>query len=475
VSLNSSGSYDAIIIGAGIGGLVCGCYLAKAGMKVLMCEQHSKAGGYCTSFKRKGFTFDAAAHSFGGYREGGVTRKILNDLEIDKKIVISRSDPSDIVNTPGYKVSFWNDLERTKSELAAFFPEESNNIKRFFSSLLDPAPNFFTRLRRQTFKHLLDQYFTDENLKVILSVPLLGNGGLPPSQMSAFIGAKIFSEYLLDGGYSPAGGMQTLSDALAKRFEELGGELRLSRLVKRILVKDDKVAGVVLEGDGILSSRYVISACDARQTFLKLIGEKRLGKEFLDKITKMVPSTSIFVLYLGINGFSSSLPPLGTNVWFLPRYDLDETYSYAQKGNFDKPGLHMVRVSHDSSTVLALIQAPFKTKTFWFNKKHKVLETLIKYIETFTVPHLSTHIKYKEAATPWTLHRYTLNYKGSPFGWAGTPSQLAVPDFKKPSFIQGLYLTGHWTTQGLGISGVVYVGHDVAKTLLKKTKLYHTI
>ncbi|NOY64254.1 MAG: NAD(P)-binding protein, partial [Nitrospirae bacterium] len=68
MSRRSSEEYDAIIIGAGIGGLVCGCYLAKAGMKVLICEQHHKPGGYCTSFKRKGFTFDAAAHCFGSYR-----------------------------------------------------------------------------------------------------------------------------------------------------------------------------------------------------------------------------------------------------------------------------------------------------------------------------------------------------------------------------------------------------------------------
>ena len=58
--------YDVIIIGAGISGLVCGCYLAKAGMKVLIVEQHDKPGGYCTSFKRQGFTFDAAAHTLGG-------------------------------------------------------------------------------------------------------------------------------------------------------------------------------------------------------------------------------------------------------------------------------------------------------------------------------------------------------------------------------------------------------------------------
>jgi phytoene dehydrogenase-like protein len=51
--------------------------------------------------------------------------------------------------------------------------------------------------------------------------------------------------------------------------------------------------------------------------------------------------------------------------------------------------------------------------------------------------------------------------------------QLAVPDFKKSSFIRGLYMTGHWTTQGLGISGVVYVGYYIAKMVLRKEKSWN--
>ena len=104
--------YDVIIIGAGISGLICGCYLAKAGLKVLIVEQHDKPGGYFTSFKRKGFSFDAAAHSFGNYREGGHVRKILTDLEADKLIEIRRYNPSDIVITPDFKITFWNNAAR---------------------------------------------------------------------------------------------------------------------------------------------------------------------------------------------------------------------------------------------------------------------------------------------------------------------------------------------------------------------------
>ena len=53
-------SYDAIIIGSGLGGLSCGSYLATKGWKVLIIEKHSIAGGYASSFKRGDFTFDAS-------------------------------------------------------------------------------------------------------------------------------------------------------------------------------------------------------------------------------------------------------------------------------------------------------------------------------------------------------------------------------------------------------------------------------
>jgi len=54
--------YDAIVVGAGIGGLMCANLLADAGLKTLLIEQHYVVGGYCSSFSRKNFTFDAASH-----------------------------------------------------------------------------------------------------------------------------------------------------------------------------------------------------------------------------------------------------------------------------------------------------------------------------------------------------------------------------------------------------------------------------
>lgn len=463
--------YDVIIIGAGIGGLVCGCYLAKAGMKVLIAEQHHKPGGYCTSFKRKGFTFDAAAHSFGSYRKDGNMRRILEALDLDKRIKIMRYNPSDIIISPDYKITFWADTDRTVRELQYAFPEEAKSISNFIKYLTTSKPINFAVLRKKTFKELLDQYFRNERLKAILSIPILGNGALPSSLISAFTGAKIFTEFILDGGYYAGDCMQALPDTIAERFKELGGTLKTSCLVKRIKVKDNEAQGIGLENGRDFSAKYVVSNSDARQTFLNLLGNKIVKKDILHKIDSMIPSLSIFILYLGIDKPPKSLPEPGTNVWFLPDYNIDDLYLSA-KNMTTEIKYFMMRFSPDRKTILAFANAPFKNKDFWHSNKPKFIDTFIKNIEINLVPGLSTRVVYKDAATPYTLYRYTLNYNGAAYGWATFPSQLFTPELKSTTPIKGLFLTGHWTTHTQGIPGVAYLGYDVAKLILKKEKIY---
>jgi phytoene dehydrogenase-like protein len=463
--------YDAIIIGAGISGLVCGCYLAKAGMKVLIAEQHYKPGGYCTSFKRGKFIFDAAAHSFGGYRKDGIVRKVFEDLEIDKKIKIKRFDPSDIIITPDYKISFWADLNKTINDFQIAFPDESNNIKNFFYFLINAAPKSFVLMRNWTFKDLLDNYFKNDNLKAILSFPLWGNTGLPPSLISAFIGIKVYTEFHIDGGYYPNDCMQDLPNILAARFKELGGELWLSSQVKKIKTRDEKVAGIVIKQGDFIPSKYVVSNCDAIQIFTKLFGNRKVSNEILEKLKSMICSLSMFIVYIGVDKSLTKLPNPGTNLWFLPHYSIEDMYLAAKNRHLSNLQEFMLRVSPNYSVITAYFHAPFKNKNYWKKNKDKFLNFLIKKIEKYFIPGLSKHIIYKDAATPHTLYRYTLNYKGASYGWAGIPAQFADIDFKKPSFVKNFYMTGHWTTQGFGIPGVMYSGQDIAKSILIKDEM----
>lgn len=339
--------------------------------------------------------------------------------------------------------------------------------------MISPNPKLSVSTRNWTFKTLLDKYFTNVRLKTILGFPLFGNAALPPSQVSAFIGTKIFREFLLDGGYYFEGGIQMLPNALADRFRELGGNLRLSCPAKKIKVRNNKIAGVVLENGDYILSKYVISNCDARQTFLKLLGKSVVTRDFLTKMDEMIPSLSGFVAYLGIDEYLNKLPEAGINMWILSNsdLDLDDIYLSVRDGNFKNIKGYLLYISPDKKSILAFLVAPFKDKKYWINNKRKLLESLITRIDNDIIPNLSKYIKYKDAASPQTLYRYTLNYKGAAFGWACTPSQIALTDFRKPSFIQNLYMTGHWTTKGFGIPGVMYVAYDTAKMLLRKEKV----
>ena len=464
-----SNNYDAIIIGAGISGLVCGCYLAKAGMKVLIVEQHYKPGGYCTSFNRKGFTFDAAAHSFGSYRDDGNFNKILTELGINNLIKIIRINPSDIIVSPDFKIKLSNNISEAINNFSKIFPSEENNIINFYRYFTNKLSNSLfenIKLKNMSFSSFLKNYFTDDILINSIAFPVFGNGGLPPSLMNAFTGTKIFSEFLIDGGYYPTGGLQNLPDALAFLIKENNGHILYRRQVKKILIKNNIVTGVKLDGNESFSSKYVVSACDIRQTYKKFINRPLVNDNFLNKLEHMTQSLSTFILYLGFSKPFPKLPQPGVNIWYLPYYDLDKMFRNINIFDFEKIGGFMVRVSPDRNTMLAFFLAPFKTKLFWRKNKKIIAKKFLNKIENF-IPGLKENIACFDAATPHTLYRYTLNYRGANYGWSPLQSQLFDLDFRQKTSFQGLYLTGHWLTQTHGIPGVAYLGHNAAKLILK--------
>ncbi|MHA2217481.1 MAG: phytoene desaturase family protein [Candidatus Hodarchaeales archaeon] len=462
-------NYDAIIIGAGISGLVCGCYLAKAGLKTLIVEKNAKPGGYCTSFNRGGFHFDACVHSLGSLRKGGNVRKILEELGLENRLKISRNDPSDIIITPDYKINFWNSLDKTIKEFQNYFPKESRKIKEFFYYINECEGVSFSSLRSKTFYELLNKYFEDEKLKAILSLPLLGNAGLATKKISALTGTLVYKEFMFDGGYYPNDSIQSFADIFVERFKEYGGEIYFSSRVNKINLKDKKVKGIVTEKKDVISSKYVISNSDATQTFQILIGKEFIKKDLNFKLKQLKPSLSMFILYLGTSEHfknNKNINP-NTNIWFLPYYDIDKMYNFAIKGDVDNLDWFLVRLLSNKKSLIMLVNAPFLDEEYWKNNKNRLIDVFIKKIEQI-IPGLSSYIVFKEAATPHTLYKWTLNYRGAAYGWSGMPSQFAVTGFSQKTDLENFYLTGHWTTLTQGIAGVAYLGRDTSQKILNK-------
>jgi len=466
--------YDVIVIGAGIAGLVCGCYLAKAGLKTLIVEKNPKVGGYCTSFTRKGFHFDACAHALGSLRTGGRLNKVITELGLIDRLNIIRHDPSDIIITPDYKIKIYNSLDKTIEEFQKCFPKEKKQIDDFFKFTAFGNISSFIGLRSKTLKQLLDSYFNDESLKTILSVFILGFVGLLPHQVSSVVACLIYREFVFDGGYCPIGGMQVFPDALAKRFIEFNGDIIYSTMVKKIEVCNNNAKGVMLHNDQYISSKYIISACDTRQTFFELIEDKNVLGATKDKIDAMSPSMSSFLVYLGTNKITNEMMELNKGIWIINNYDMEKEYynmmnrmnnyllittSFRKSGCDDK-----ISVRLESST-------PCQDEKDWNEKSsNQLAERFIKMAEQ-VIPGLSNYTTLKFVATPITLYKWTKNYQGAAFGWASTPKQFGDPDLSQQTKINNLYLTGHWSNQSSGIAFVANCGYDTADLILYKEKI----
>src|SRR3989338_6241698 len=112
-----------------------------------------------------------------------------------------------------------------------------------------------------------------------------------------------------------------------------------------------------------------------------------------------------------------------------------------------------------------------QSEAYWQENKKKVSENLIQKIECF-IPGIADHVIFNIISTPQTIFNWTGNYRGAIYGWESTPNQLMTKGLTQITPIKGLYLTGHWTTQAFGISGVALVGRSTAKRLLRKKDVY---
>ncbi|MCM8788027.1 MAG: NAD(P)/FAD-dependent oxidoreductase, partial [Candidatus Omnitrophica bacterium] len=456
-------------------------YLAKAGLKVLIVEKNDKVGGYCQSFEREGYRFDVGAHYLGSLREGNTLRKIFNDLNLDKEIKLIRSDPSDVIITKDYKIEIRNDIGQTIYNLQTNFPQQAKEIEKFLYFLTKSNRlELFLLNKNKTFREVLNSFFKDEKLKSIFCI-MLGNRGLPSNLISAPAALVLYKEFILDGGYYPIGGMQSFSNALAKVFQDFGGKILLSTKVVKILVNKNVAEGIILNTNDVINAKYIVSACDARQTFLKLIGQEHLSKDFLYRLKKLIPSFSLFIVHLGLHKKMESdwYPHCG--YWYFPSGEADKLYMKIHHGLIDKsqksffyyfcPSQDFGESKSNRTSLNLIIAVPFKTKIFWEKNKIPLANNLINRGE-YSINNFSRkYVSISEITTPDNLFAYTLNYKGAVYGWASTLLQIQKLIFYNNCLFQNLYQAGHWVIQTAGQGGipmVAFSGFSVANLILKK-------
>ena len=471
-SLNKSEmkpKYDVIVLGAGIAGLICGTFIAKQGKKVLIIEQHSIPGGYCTSFKRKGFIFDSAVHHIGGCGKWSVVGRCLKELDIN--INFQQLDPMDSIHFPSFSIDIPAEIDDYVDLLKERFPSEKEQLALFFKE--------FTRLYRATFstekhkmllkyqdltfKEMLDNFFTDEQLKMTLSAQW-GYIGSPPHEVSAIGMCQMLVNYLKDGAYFPVGGTQNFADAITQKFIDYGGHIMLSSSVDGMLTDGNIIKGVTTKKGEEIQAEIFVSNIDPKQTFFSLLDKNIVDDSYIRKIENMKESVSFFLLYLGLD---NKIDLKGLKRGFYHTSN-DLTFSDNDWFYISVPTEVDPSLAPDNKQIISVVVSSrenYDDIDDWVAYKDKMKKHTINYLENF-VPEIQDHIEVIDAATPKTLYRYTLNTKGAAYGWAVTVDQTWSNRLSHTTPFKNLFLAGHWTNPGPGICAVVSSGWRVANMIL---------
>ncbi|HYN44498.1 MAG TPA: NAD(P)/FAD-dependent oxidoreductase [Candidatus Limnocylindrales bacterium] len=301
---------DAIVIGAGIGGLCAAAYLARAGRKVIVLEQDKHLGGTAHVFSRGGFTFPAGPHSF---TMPAYIADSLHDLGVEKPLSFIRDCFQ--VRRGAMDIMISVPLDQLAKQLTDYFPDEQKGILTVINVLeevmaalevLKPediieqgtnssARAVLERWARVFARQLVDSHLKDQRLKDIL-----GSQGTSEPEMSVVLLAQMWRFMSTVGIWYTGGGIGEVPELLAAKVRALGGEIRLGERVERILVDEGKAAGVELAGGGRIGSPIVISDADYKETILKLLPRGTIPDHEQEAVLRMPLTSSVFSVFLGV-------------------------------------------------------------------------------------------------------------------------------------------------------------------------------
>ncbi|MBD2181577.1 C-3',4' desaturase CrtD [Planktothrix sp. FACHB-1355] len=512
-------SFQAIVIGAGIGGLTAAALLAHRGYRVLVLEQAIVPGGCASSFKRKGFTFDVGATQVAGLEPGGIHHRIFSELEIDPPAA-TPCDPACAVYLPNETepINVWRNPQKWQAERQRQFPDSEPfwqlmaNLFRYSWAFQSRDPVLPPRnlwdlwqltkaVRPDTLLTLpytfltvgdaLRGYGLDDNLRLVTFLDLQLK---LYSQVDAEETALLYAATALgvsqepQGLYHLQGSMQVLSDRLVEALERDGGKLLVRHSVDRIFVENGKAVGVRIRN---LKTNQVWTQTADRivanvtvQNLMQLLEHEKdenlsiqnpkseipnRMRGYKHRVEKLPPSSGAFVIYLGVeeSAIPAGCPP---HLQFL----------YDYEGPIGENNSLFVSVSHPGDGRAPEGKATITASSFtdvrqWWNSNNNYEDLKRKYTEE-AIARLSQYfhltpetIVHVEAATPRTFARFTARDRGIVGGVGQRIPTFGPFGFANRTPIQNLWLVGDSTHPGEGTAGVSYSALTVVRQIEAKS------
>jgi len=493
--------YDAVVIGAGNGGLTAAAKLQQEGLNVLLLERHNIPGGAATSFCRGRFEFEVALHQLSGLgtpEKPGLLRLQLDKLGVmDDLEFVEISDLYHVATADGFRITLKTNREDTIAVLKDKFPHEKNAIQKYFDLLAsyandmigafifrDPEPsrekypNLYQYALRNS-KDILDEYFSDPLLKAVLAV-YWGYIGVPPTRLAFAYLAMILFQYLEFKPYHVKGGSQAISNAILNKFTANGGTVRFNCGAKQIVVEDGQIKGVITDdGDDVVTAN-VVSNISPIATYNHLMDPGNIPQDVSVEMKSRNLSTSAFTLYIGFDCGPQQLGITESTNFLMKNTDISDNLLDSMNRLEIKDELMVLScydVTDPDFSPAGTCQANVVTLKYgepwlripprqYHDVKFRCAEAMLQRIYEI-YPEAKNHIEEVEVGTPLTHMRYLGHPLGAIYGYEMQTKDSLFFQPGRYSPINGLCFVGGWAGDN-GFEPTLRSGISAAKSIIRR-------
>ena len=476
--------YDVVIIGSGLGGLVCGSLLARYGKSVLILERQAQPGGCMQSYQRGGFSFDTGLHYIGGLAEGQRLHGIFSYLGLMKlPWVRLDADGFDLVTIGNDTFAFAEGHDRFVETLAQHFPQEREGLQQYVSMLqqvdaLSPTTDDAYQLFGTSAYQYLTSTFHDPLLVNVLSATAL-KMELRQESLPLFTFAHGMSSFI-GSSWRLRGSGQLLVSSLVNDIRRLGGEVICQADVNQLAEKEGRIVAAQCSNGELYEGDMFISDAHPQVTFSWLDESRLIKRMFRRRINAMENSFGMFTVSLVLK--QGVLPYFNHNKYVYNKPDVWTFYNDTDSIGGLMVSCRVPENGNDARQIDLMTPMPWtmcepwkdttvghRGKEYEWLKDHLADECI--HLAERVIPGLQGMVEKRYTSTPLTYRDYSLTPCGSAYGvrkdWRSPLTTILSPRTPIPN----LLLTGQ-SLMLHGVEGVTMTALRTCTEIVGKDYVY---
>ncbi len=491
----TKGSFDCVVIGAGVAGLTAAALLAREGAKVLVLERHTVPGGCASFYQRGGYRFDVGATLVGGFGARGAHRRVFEHLglalpaeavepamevHLEDGAIVRYGDarwrPERIRAFGAVAEPFWLEQERIADlawDFSAAFPALPVDVASVAGLAGAFRPRHFPLVR--TLGRTMASIIPAEagpRLRAFVDAQLLITAQADAANADLAYGATAL-DLAREGTFHLEDGPAAISTALARSVRGSGSQIAYGTAAAAIESVRERVSAVVTADGRRIPCSATIAALPV-QNLLALAPALRNAERYRRRIAALPQRWGAFMLYAGL---PAGVVPAETALHHqvVHRYGdpLGEgnsvflSFSGPGEERRARGGGRAVTLSTHSD--VARWERAARAGTLAALDREYAARLLAAL--DAVVPGASRHAELVETATPLTFLRYTGRFRGYVGGVPQTPATANLAALSHRTPLAGLLLCGDSAFPGQSTVGATLSGIVAARSLCPKLAL----